>query len=128
MSVREYSATASRLPSAPATFRERRGSCSPWTFSRSEARPDATLWSCGGEQRLKEGGKKIKLQDGCRDAAAAAAAHLTSEVADALTRLDDGHLHLLRGLLGLDRLLLRPDQEREREGGGRLGLGLDSFI
>lgn len=29
VSVREYSATASRFPSAPAAFRARRGSCSP---------------------------------------------------------------------------------------------------
>lgn len=35
------------------------------------------------------------------------AAHLTSEVADTLGRLQDGHLHVLRGLFGVDRLLLR---------------------
>lgn len=54
VSVREYSATSSRFPSAPAALRARRGSCSPWTFSKSEARPTATLWSWRSQQRLNK--------------------------------------------------------------------------
>lgn len=54
VSVREYSATSSRFPSAPAALRARRGSCSPWTFSKSEARPTATLWSWQSQQRLNK--------------------------------------------------------------------------
>lgn len=40
------------------------------------------------------------------------AAHLTSEVIDALTRLQNGYLHVLGGLFGVDGLLLRRDKER----------------
>ncbi len=43
------------------------------------------------------------------------AAHLTFEVIDALARLQDGHLHILRGLFGMDRLLLQWDKREEEE-------------
>lgn len=40
-------------------------------------------------------------------------AHLTSEVTDTLACLQDGHLHVLCGLFGMGRLLLRWDRERK---------------
>lgn len=51
--VRVSSATASRFPSAPAALRALRGNCSPWTLSKSDARPTATLWSWREKSKME---------------------------------------------------------------------------
>lgn len=49
------------------------------------------------------------------DGKSGAAAHLSSEVTDALTCLQDGYLHVLCGFFGMARLLLQQDKEEEKK-------------